>query len=103
MPPKTMKVRITEDAEKLWSCTSFVNITDPRCKGKKPWNAGVEIEVYLPGETPSPFCQADKAWKVVPESAEKFGFNAFGKYVCEHQVDMVGPQAISDIKTQKEP
>jgi hypothetical protein len=81
-----MKAKITKDAEKLWSCENFQKVTDKKNKGKLPLSAGEELTLYVPGETPSPFCSAKRAWKVAkPPKSLKY---STGCKVCEHQIDL---------------
>lgn len=83
---KTMKVRITTDAKKLWSCSNMVLGPNRDRKGELPKSAGKEIEVYMPGETPSTICKGTSSWlvaKVAPGMRPPAGAR-----VCNHQVDL---------------
>lgn len=84
---KTMKATITKDAKKLWSCKNMKIGLSREYKGKLPKSSGEEITLFLPGKTPSPFCQAMRAWDVA-ETPKSMPNHAVGYMVCEHQVDL---------------
>jgi hypothetical protein len=84
---KTMKATVTKDAKKLWSCSNFRILTSTEHRGELPISSGEEIILFLPGETPSPWCDAKRAWEVAVQPKSMRG-NARGFKVCEHQVDI---------------
>ena len=85
---KTITATITKNAKKLWSCPNFRSMTDSMYEGKLPKSSGEEIVLYLPGETPSPWCKAKRAWEVAVVPKSMRGEYLKGFKVCEHQVDL---------------
>ena len=69
---------------------------DAEHKGKLPKSAGLEITLRLPGETPSPFCDALRAWIVV-EPPKGIPMKYSGYKVCEHQVDLPRGQVMKEV------
>jgi hypothetical protein len=100
---ETIKATITKNAKKLWACKNFRTFTAAIHKGKLPTSSGEEIVLYLPGETPSPFCNAKRAWEVAipPKSLLARGRAFKGYKVCEHQIDLPKSKAMTHRTTKR--
>lgn len=82
-----MKVKITRDAKKLYSCPEFKR-NHPDGNGRLPPVSGNEISIKLPG-VPSHFCKS-LIWEVIA-SAKIDRSKRAGMMVCEHQIDFLSP------------
>jgi hypothetical protein len=80
------EVRITSDAAKLWTCTAFA-LTHAQHYGKVSLDAGEKLRILLPPVSPSPFCDARYAWKVLEDDAMAISGQE-NRMVCEHQIDI---------------
>lgn len=83
-----MKVKVTSDAKKLWSCANMA-IGERENRGKLPTSAGQEFSIKLPGLR-SDYCDGLK-WPVATKPKDgKDSRN--GVSVCEHQIDFLSPE-----------
>lgn len=90
-----MKVKITTNVKKLFSCPEFAA---NHVKGKLPPVAGREITIKLPGR-PSNFCNAT-IWQVAPEDSKALDRKQRSDmFVCEHQIEFLNKTDESTAKT----
>jgi len=89
-----VKVKITTDVKKLWSCRGMAN-NSPEHKGKLPSSSGQPISLVLPGER-SNFCDGIM-WHVNRKQAQKVcakgGTVTPETRLCEHQIDFPSKEA----------
>lgn len=89
IPP--VKVIVTKDAKKLWSCRNMLTgdmLREPPNKGKLPPSSGEEFEIRIPG-TKSEYCRGTK-WVVLTSTKTNSDKRTLGTIsVCSHQIDFL--------------